>query len=622
MPTFNVQKALESGKSEDDILGYLASKNPKFNVGKAIESGKTKQELMSYLSTVEAPQGSTQELPGPYDEMSKEALSQFNRSDTAQGQPEQGDFTKPMSTAAGTLGILPPKTGYELGKSALKNIVRPAVEGTATIGGAVIGSPIVGSAISYAASNQFMDLVEDYYDQKAGGKEPEQRTVGGELSKVGKDVALVIATGAAFKYAPKVIEAIPKTPGYVFETLPKRLVSSALKMPNKKSWIQTLSSTDVSKQMRTVGEVIKSDIPISEKGLAQAKQLRNEIHSFIDDSTKILSENPDNRIKFNKVIAKGLRRAYAKAANSADKVKAKKLVDDVKKGLKAQGESLTPNKANSIKRDLWDKANWFVEGLDPIVSTSYKGVARGIADSIEKMYPPIGPANRVFADRMSVVESLEKTLVLMGKNNIVPLPSKVLLAGTHPKLGVVEYIFGRPRVKAQIAQWLSKARPEKFSKFIYPEKPLGYTPPIKKIERAVYSDLIKIRTGKNQQLINAGYYETGGLSKGLDLPIKKALPLGSTTISGVKNAVVKSIIPQIKTTIRPAELKQIIKTKVAERIEKEEAVRAMHLEKMFSKQKSGKTIGPPLIKRGLEMTKSKAPVSVSQRLKDLKIGEE
>ncbi|GAG11011.1 unnamed protein product, partial [marine sediment metagenome] len=93
---------------------------------------------------------------------------------------------------------------------------------------------------------------------------------------------------------------------------------------------------------------------------------------------------------------------------------------------------------------------------------------------------------------------------------------------------------------------------------------------------------------------------------------------GSTTISGIKDDVVKSIIPEIKTTLRPAEMKQMIKTKVAERIEREEAIRLKHLEMQFKKQETQKgLIGPPLQKPTMEYTKSSIPLSPGQRLKSM-----
>jgi len=575
------------------------------------------------------PVGNNDALPGNYSDINKSILEEFG----TQQSDEQ-------STTAGTLGISPHKTGYELGEAALKGVVRPVVEGSATIAGSVYGSPIIGGSIAYAASNQLMDLVEDYYAQEFGGKEPEQRTVIGELGKVGSDVALIASTGAAFKYAPKIIDIAKGTPGYIFETLPKRLVSSSLKMPATNKWIKTLPSKEVSKQMATVEEVIKSDIPISEKGLSQAKQLRDEIHTFIDDTTKILSENPNNKIKLNKAIANGMKRAYKKAISSSDPKKAMKMLKEIKKGLQQHGTISTPHKANALKRQLYDEVQWFIEGLDPTVTTAKKGVAREIMKQIEKMHPTITAANKTFAARMGVVEALEKSLVRLGSSNIIPLPAKVMATGVHPKLGMLEYVLGRPRVKTQIAQWLSKRRPDKFSKFIYPEKPLGYTPPVKKIESEVYRYLPKIKYAKSPNIkslkteIQTGEKASNiktkievmrsndkkAIEKQIDLAFARQEAATVTTGSPLimpKNVQTKSIAPsQLKTTLRPAEIKQIIRTKVAERIEKEEAIRAKHLEIQFRKQEYAKTLkGSKLIKPDNTMHKPYKPLNISKRIK-------
>jgi len=546
--------------------------------------------------------------------------------------PRKEAYTQDEFQVPGTAGIFSqdipdyneytPPTPYEAGEFALQKVVRPAVEVSATIAGSYYGSPIIGGSLMYAASNQTMDLVEDYYKQKFGGEEPEQRTIAGEFKKTGTDAALVALTGGFFKVAPTVIQEIPKRLGYVFVTLPKRLVSSSLKMPTGKEWTKFLKGRDVSKQGAVTTEVIKSDIAVSEAGLAKAKAFRDEIHTFVDDATRLLSEDPSNKIKFNKVVAHGLKSAYKKASNAPDPAKAKKLVDEIKAGLKQHGEVVTPHKANAIKRELWDKSQWFVEGLDPVASKAYKGVAREIVTGIEKLYPSMAPANETLAARMGVVEAVEKALVRLGNSNIVPLPTKIMAAGTHPKLAIMEYIMGRPRVKTQIAQWLSKARPDKFSKFIYPEKPLGYTPPVKEIEKEVFKNLSRIRRSKNQSLINVaeGY-------SSVNIPKPQGKPLGSTTVSGITDDVVKTVIPHIKTTTRPAEVKQIIKTKVAERVEKEGAIRAKHLEMQlrrhaeqveseYSKQAYQKSKkGSPLLKPRQEFTKSTIPLSPEQRLK-------
>ena len=191
--------------------------------------------------------------------MSKSILSQYNS-----GQQETSE--KPMSVASmsGSGGLIerpqqpqpeqPPVPqwfqdspnlygAYGASKAILEKVVTPVVEGVSTMAGGIVGSAagpggaIAGSALTYGASKKVMDLVEDYYSQ-LGGAEPKERTVTGELKGSAKDVALIAATGAIFEGTVPLLRA---TSNVLFDTLPKRLYSSAFKMPLKKSWISTKS---------------------------------------------------------------------------------------------------------------------------------------------------------------------------------------------------------------------------------------------------------------------------------------------------------------------------------------------------------------------------------------------
>lgn len=577
------------------------------------------------------------ELPGSYEEMSQEAVSQYNAPEADRGQELPGDYTEPMSTAAGDLGILPHKTGYELGESALKSVVRPAVEGTATLAGSVYGSPALGGAMGYAASNQLMDLVEDYYAQKVGGKEPEQRTYGGEMMKVGTDVATIATTGKMFELAGPALE---KTADVLFDTLPKRMTASALKMPLSKKWVKTLPGKEISKRTAAAEEVLKSDIPHTKFGLQKAKSLADEVHTFIDDTTDILSKDPSNNIKFNKAIAKGLKSAYKKASTSSNIPEAKALVDKVKTDLrKMRGIELTPKEANALKRTLWDEVQWFKEGLDPVVEKSKKGVAHQLMKELETIYPAITSANETLAARMGVVEALEMSLAKSANKDLLPLGAKVLAAGTHPGMATAETLFSFPNVKTSVARFLAKGNPKKYSKFIYPEKPLGYTPPVKEIESEVYRYMPKVEYVKSTipqtpkttlrpaearatiktKADTRKEIETNQIRKAIDAAFERQAYEKTLTGPGLKKPTVeytKSTTPSIKTTLRPAEVKKEIKNVVAERIEKEEAIRLKHLEMQFKKQAQGKgLVGPPLKKPAMEYTKTEQPMSVEQRLK-------
>jgi hypothetical protein len=587
--------------------------------------------------------------------MSKSILDQYNS-----GQQEASE--KPMSVASmsGSGGLIerpqqpqpeqPPVPqwfqdspnlygAYGASKAILEKVVTPVVEGVSTMAGGIVGSAagpggaIAGSALTYGASKKVMDLVEDYYSQ-LGGAEPKERTVTGELKGSAKDVALIAATGAIFEGTVPVLRA---TSNVLFDTLPQRLYSSAFKMPLKKSWISTKPwPGDISKRTAATEEGLRSGTGHSKLALAEAKTAEKEMHTFIDDVTKTLSENPSNKIELNKIVARGLKRAYSEASTGYGKKEKIAIIKEIRDTIKRDfGDTITPYQANQLKRSLYKEVKWNI-GIDPIIAKGKKGVAHELMAGLEKLYPSIKQTNATWSAKMDLIEALEMSLARTKNSNIIPLSTKVL-AG-HPELAVIEGTFAIPGVKARTAIWLAKLNPGKYSKFIYPEKPLGYTPPVAKIEKEVYRYMpevqyVKSTVPKPQVIVRKGEprvdiktqselnreAENAAIAKAVDMAFaKQASMVGSKgpQLSLPKTDYVKSTIPSIKTTLQPAEIKQKIKTKVMERIEKEEAIRTKHLEMRFAKQEaSKKKTGPPLALPRNDFVKSTIPPSVEDRLK-------
>lgn len=119
---FNLQKALEAGKTEDEIYNYLTAANPSFNAQKALETGKSKREILDYLSVNSKPPvknvepvvnqanvGTVQEQPQNIDfqSITKSILDQYNAGNFSQRKvgmvdelKKRGVFNAPMSVAS------------------------------------------------------------------------------------------------------------------------------------------------------------------------------------------------------------------------------------------------------------------------------------------------------------------------------------------------------------------------------------------------------------------------------------------------------------------------------------------------------------------------------------------
>jgi hypothetical protein len=462
---------------------------------------------------------------------------------------------------------------YGGGKALLEKVVTPAVEAIGLAGGSMV-SPVVGTALGYGIAKKGMDIVEEAY-AKLGGEEGKQRTIPDEMMKSAVDVVGTMGIQKAFIMAGPALEISGK---YLFDKLPRRLYSSAVKLPTSKKWVQTLPGKEISKRLAATEEGLRSRVPPSEFGMAKVKSLEKEVRHQVDKATKILSQNPEAKLKVEDILNSGLKKAYAQAKTSSDPVAAKTSIDKIKEAFKAHGEYITPENANAIKRTLYKEVHWG-DAVDPITATSKKGIAKDIMFKLEDLYPELRKLNDIDAARISLLEGIEKSVGREANKSLVGLSTKVLSA--HPKtwtLAIWDATIGHPQIKARIAFALARANPDKFSRFIYPEMPPGYFPTKVAKDPGVYRYTPEFK--------------------------------------GVKSTTPKAA----KTTQHPAESPSTLRKKSDLAIEREEARRVKALEQVFKEAERKKgLIGPPLIKRGFEGVKSKTPPSVENMLKGLDI---
>lgn len=469
---------------------------------------------------------------------------------------------------------------YGAGKALLEQAVIPAVETIGAIAGSV-GGPIVGTALGYGAAKKGMDIIEEAYG-RLGGEEPKERTLKGELAGSAADVASAMVFGKGMDVAASAFRsagpALKKVSTYMFDELPQRLYASSVKLPLSKKWIKELPRKEATKRTEAIEAGIKERILPTKLGLAKIKRLEREVRQQVDEATAILSTNPDLKIKVSEVLDDGLKKAYKTAKTSADPVGTKETIDKIKESFKAHGEYITPQNANAIKRTLYQEVNWG-EAVDPITAQSKKGIAKKLMFKLEELYPELQALNEVDAARIGLTEGIEKAVGRVSNRNIVGLGTKVL--ATHPKawpVAIWDATMGHPTVKARIAFALAKANPEKYSRFVYPELPAGYTPA--------------------KEIAETGVYRYAPEFKG-----------------------VKATRPKpFQGELHPAEAPTTIRRKadVAKELEaaqKEEAKRLRELEKFFHEKP--KSVGAPLRMPSTAQVRSKAPATVSQLLKGL-----
>jgi len=482
---------------------------------------------------------------------------------------------------------------YGAGKALLEDVASPIIEGVATVVGGMGASPIIGSSIGYAAGKQVTDIIEEAY-AKLGGEEGKDRSIAGELKNVGKDVATGVAMSKVMKFVGSPIQTIKnvvggtlrgvkkltdyvpqltKTGKYVFEDLPKRLYGSAANIPISKTWIKELPGRELSKREAVIVEGLKEKVPLSSLGKVKTVRLEKDVKQVVDEAHDVLSKYPDNKIKTSKLVEDALKKSYARAKTGATPVADKKAIDSVKKEMLDRPEFITFKEANTLKRSIWKKSNWG-EATDPTTKSAQKDVGREVNKIINETYPELKLLNETDAARIGLKDVIEKSVASQANKPLVEFSTKYMVV--HPKMwpvAVWNSTVGHPRIKANIAFGLAHANPEKFSRFIYPEMPAGYT-------------------------------------------AAKEIALTGTYRYAPKSVLTKSKIPKApKVTLRPAH-EQIPVNKLATIVEREEAQRVKELERIFKAQQS--RTGPPLMRRTVtDYTKSKIP-SVEGILKGLK----
>lgn len=365
---------------------------------------------------------------------------------------------------------------YGAGKGILEQAIVPSIETVGMIGGS-IGSPIVGTALGYGIARQLSDFLVDSY-KKMGGEKTEYHTVSDEMLQSAADVGSALVLGKAMDTGAKVA---PLIEDYLFKSLPKRLYGSAIKTPMSKKWIQTLPDEVISKQTAVIKEGLDSKIMPSEHGLSKIKNLEKEVSKYIDDITKALSTDSSKTISREAVLEKGLKKAYEKATNSSDPIGAKVVVDNIAKKFRAHPNSLNPEKANQIKRQLYKEIKFGSAEPSAIRSqldaVGKKGVAREIMLNLEEVYPALKGLNETSAARIGLTEAIEKAYAKEAQKNIIPIGAKILMRPKTWPLSIWESTMGHPLVKTRLAFTLHKANPAR-----YPAKPPGYAPKIEPAE--------------------------------------------------------------------------------------------------------------------------------------------
>lgn len=350
----------------------------------------------------------------------------------------------------------PVKQQPTLSNDLITKVLRPLLEyGGMTAGGVVgaTGGPVgslAGAGLGYGGGKGVANLIE----QLAGLRQP--TTLPEKLAETGKDVLGGAAMEAGGGIVGKGISSAAKA---VAESgLPQRLYGSAFKLPLSKKWTKGMGPEEISERTKTIGAGLKEEIPFSQTGYNNLKQLETETHQLVDELIK--TEGKGTTVVTEDLINKGLQSAYKRAGNSSDPEGAKKIVDEIAQKFRAHGEQVPATKLQEIKKQLYDEVKWGGSEQTALVSQlneiGKKGLAHEAMLELEKVHPEIARLNKNDASYIALKEAMEHALARWQNRDVTGLTS-IIMATRNIPLGVVNWTIGHPYVKSKLAIALSKA---------------------------------------------------------------------------------------------------------------------------------------------------------------------
>lgn len=472
MATFDIEQARKDGVTDSQIIQWLAPK-VNFDAESALKDNVPEARIADFLSK-------------RFEAMNREVPKE----DVASTEQDKAIRENPNLYGA-----------YGATKALANQAIKPALQAVGGVVGSA-GGPIIGSALGYGAGTKVGEIVERGV-AKAGEylgfeKAPEAKGALEELKSSAVDIGTAMAFGKAFDLAG---QGAAFADTFLFDKLPQKLMSSAVKMPLTKRWTKVLPGEEITRREAATTEALKSSVTPGQYGREKIVSLEKEVRGYIDDFLDLASTNPKNVLNRDELLANGLKKAYADAERSSDPVGAKVIIDDIAAKFRAHPEEIPFNQANKIKQQLYRETSWTgnektaIEGQ--LNETAKKGISHEIMVKLENAYPALEKLNATDSARISLRDAIEKEVALQSQKNVFGLSAKVLMRPWSWPLALWDSTVGHPAIKSRLAIALSKANPEKYGTFEYPAmpeayqgakpsepQPTGWTPPPFKVEKS------------------------------------------------------------------------------------------------------------------------------------------
>jgi hypothetical protein len=334
---------------------------------------------------------------------------------------------------------------------------RTGLETLGVLGGGTVGGglgpvgAVAGAGLGYAAAKKGEELL---------GLEPTPKN----LVEAGKKLGTEVVAGGAMEAGGQAVgKGLQITVDYLrplIKKLANKLYASAIKTPLGKKWTAQLPGEEISKRTKAIETGISEKVPPSEYGLEMVKKMERDTRAIVDSITTKGAQAGES-INTEELIQKGFKKAYDIANKSSDPVGAKKILDSYADKFRAHGTKIPVDKANELKRQLYNEVTWMQAqktGLGSQLKEAYKkGLAHEIMIDLESKYPALDALNQKDSARIALQQALEASLGRMGNKDVVGLGTKVLVGKETWPLAILNATIGHPQVKARLAFALSKA---------------------------------------------------------------------------------------------------------------------------------------------------------------------
>lgn len=425
----------------------------KENVARMIESGVPEDKIAEYIQTVSSSDTSKDMSWG---EAGKQAISNIPESALQFGKDLAFPFLHPIQTGKGlyTLGsglvqkAIPGEQGNEWAANAMGQAMKDRYGGLEEIKNTLATDPVgmLGDAAALVSG---------------GGTAVRGAGLASKSSKlanVGKNISR--AAGAIDP-----INIAKNIPGQASRAIPQgvqnRLVSSAIKLP---------PSMPLSKRDRILRHIVEKEISPSQKGF---DKLRGRIESTNKQIDDIISRGAERGDVIDPLaVAERTDRSVDIFRNQVDPVADLNTVRNTADNfLDSAGDTLSPRQAQDMKKGTYRQLNY--EKLGKAGVSAQKDLARGLKEELERLYPEIGPLNKLEGADLEVSAALDNTVARLQNREPVGLGALIFGSGMGASAdnpgrmvkAVAAYaILTNPRLRVWIASQLNKARKMKLDK--------------------------------------------------------------------------------------------------------------------------------------------------------------